>query len=157
MKEYLLRLFNYNHWANETLWDIINKNNITDEYIIKMMNHIVNVQVIRFPLIIDNKSIPAVTMWDIHSLEKLKDMNDETMEETICFLTEARPRVFLEKVAGKTIDGVDFLISKGDMMIHLANHASHHRGQIALKMRELGISPPNNGYLQYTIAFPDFW
>lgn len=156
MKEYLIRLFNYSHWANETILDIIVKNNIKDEYIIKMMSHIIDVQMIRFPLL-SGKKVPAMTMWDIHTLPKLMELNDETMENVVLYLTKARPRVFIEKVAGKTLDGTDFLISKGDMLIHLANHASHHRGQIALRLRELGITPPNTGYLQYTIAFPEFW
>jgi uncharacterized damage-inducible protein DinB len=156
MKEYLLRIFNYSHWANETLLDLIAKNKISDEYIIKMMSHVMDVQAIRFPMV-SGKKTPNITMWDIHSVEKLKDLNDETMEAAVLFLTKARPRIFLEKVAGKTIDGTDFLISKGDMLIHLANHAAHHRGQIVLRMRELGVTPPNIGYLQYNIAFPEFW
>jgi uncharacterized damage-inducible protein DinB len=156
MKEYLLRLFNYNHWANETLLDLIEKNNTTDEYLIKMLNHIIDVQMIRFPMV-SGKKVPTMTIWDIHPMDKLRDLNDETMELAISYLTKARPRDFLDKVGGKTMDGTDFLISKGDMLIHLANHAAHHRGQIARQLRDIGIDPPNIGYLQYTNSFPEFW
>jgi uncharacterized damage-inducible protein DinB len=37
----------------------------------------------------------------------------------------------------------------GDMLVHVVNHGSYHRGQVATMLRQLGRTPPGTDYLLY--------
>jgi len=34
-------------------------------------------------------------------------------------------------------------------MVHLVNHSSYHRGQLAGMMRQLGVKPPGTDYIVF--------
>ena len=156
MKEYLIRLFNYNHWANEILTDLLLSNSVSDEYIYKLLSHNLNAQYIWLHRLDPNKK-SNVELWDIHTIEKLKEMNDEIAEFFIDYLTEIRPRDIAKKISVANLKGETFINSIGDIMIHIGNHAAHHRGQISSKLREMGVDPPNFNYITYARSFPEFW
>lgn len=156
MKEYLLKLFNYNHWSTEVLLDAVEKNTIKDEYVLKMLSHYLNVLLIRFDNIYPTES-KKYDLWEIHSVEKLKEMNDDITEQIINYLSKVKPRDIAAKMHSTSTDGDEILISQVDMFIHMANHGGHHRGQISNRMRILGFTPPGIGYLRYCVSFPDFW
>jgi uncharacterized damage-inducible protein DinB len=40
----------------------------------------------------------------------------------------------------------------GELIQHAVNHATHHRGQITLMLRQLGRTPPNTGFRQFLTA-----
>jgi uncharacterized damage-inducible protein DinB len=156
MKEYLLKIINYNHWSTEALLEIIEKNKIQDEYILKMLSHYLNVFYSRFNDISPRKqTLP--NLWDVHSFETLKSMNDEISELIVSYLLHIKPRETLEKIHTKSTDGEEINVSKGDMLIHIVNHAAHHRGQICKRLSELGYKSPGIGYLRYAHSLPDFW
>jgi uncharacterized damage-inducible protein DinB len=51
--------------------------------------------------------------------------------------------------AGKTLTyGI------GDTLVHAANHATYHRGQIATLLRQLGKTPISTDYLRYIDTLP---
>jgi uncharacterized damage-inducible protein DinB len=37
----------------------------------------------------------------------------------------------------------------GDLMRHVVNHGSYHRGQVATMLRQLGKTPPSTDYIRY--------
>ena len=39
-----------------------------------------------------------------------------------------------------------------DMLRHVVNHGTYHRGQVATMLRRLGVAPPNTDYLTYVDA-----
>jgi uncharacterized damage-inducible protein DinB len=43
------------------------------------------------------------------------------------------------------------------IMIHLVNHGSYHRGQIALLMRQKGYEPINTDYITYERVVTGQW
>ena len=47
-------------------------------------------------------------------------------------------------------DGPKHVRTLGDLMRHAANHSVHHRGQVGLLLRMLGVAPGNVDYLFYT-------
>ncbi len=156
MKDYLLKIFNYNHWSNELLLETIEKNNVKDEYIIKMMSHNLNAQRKRYNHI-SGDITTVFDIWEIHSLEQLKSKNNALTELYIKMISKLKLSKLNEKIETTSLEGDKFFMSVTDIMIHIANHSAHHRGQISLRLRELGIAPPDYGYLIYCKSFPDFW
>jgi uncharacterized damage-inducible protein DinB len=45
--------------------------------------------------------------------------------------------------------GREFTNTVADIVTHVAMHGSHHRGQIALKLRASGQEPPYVDYIQF--------
>ncbi len=44
---------------------------------------------------------------------------------------------------------VTWRVRVGDMLLHVANHSTYHRGQLASKLRQLGVVPPATDLLIY--------
>jgi uncharacterized damage-inducible protein DinB len=56
----------------------------------------------------------------------------------------------LEKRITYTNDaGEKWTYTLGDMLQHLVNHSTYHRGQLASLLREIGIAPPPTDFLAY--------
>jgi uncharacterized damage-inducible protein DinB len=52
-------------------------------------------------------------------------------------------------IAYKNTRGESFENSVRDILFHINNHSTHHRAQIAARIREAGITPPTSDYIFY--------
>ena len=91
---------------------------------------------------------------------KLDPVNYPTVESLVHEWTrvEAQVRAFLSSLKPEDVtrditftigDGPSHTVSLGDLMLHAAVHAVHHRGQVALLLRTLGVVPGNFDLLHY--------
>ncbi len=67
----------------------------------------------------------------------------------IATLTQDRMDEPLSYVA---FSGDHFTRRLGDALLHLANHGTYHRGQVATLLRQLGRKPASTDYLRYVDA-----
>ncbi len=156
MKEYLLRLFNYNHWANECLIETVEKNNVQNEYILNMLSHVLNAQYVWFARFYPKKSF-NYKVWDVHNTTQLKEMNDEIASLFVEYITKIKPRDLADKIEYVTTNGENYFNTLFDIFIHIANHSAHHRGQISNKLSESKVVIPKIDYIHYCRTFPDYW
>ncbi|MDX2189963.1 MAG: DinB family protein [Bacteroidota bacterium] len=152
MKQYIIRLFNYSHWANELILEVLEKNKLNDEYILKMLSHILNAQYIWLARI-NPKFVHNVQLWDVHNMDVIKEMNETISTLYIEFVAKQKLSAFNNKYDNTNLKGEKFATALADILIHVANHNAHHRGQISLKIRELGVEPPNFNYITYARSF----
>ena len=61
-------------------------------------------------------------------------------------ITEAR---MAEVVSYANVRGETWSYPLGEMLVHLVNHSTYHRGQIATMLRQLGTSPEPTDYLLF--------
>ena len=54
-----------------------------------------------------------------------------------------------KRVRYTNFQGVEWEYSLGQMVHHIVNHSSYHRGQLATMLRQLGFVPPQTDYLVY--------
>lgn len=156
MKDYLVKIFNYNHWANELILEEMAKNDVNDEYCTKLMSHMLNAQRTWYnritKVVNENNDI-----WQIHPFEKLSEKNNALTELYVKMLAKTKLSELNKKLENKNMSGEVFFNSLTDILIHVANHGSHHRAQISKRLRELGVTPPKIDYITYVRTFPDFW
>jgi uncharacterized damage-inducible protein DinB len=52
-------------------------------------------------------------------------------------------------VSYRAPDGLAFSHPLGELMRHVVNHSTYHRGQLATLLRQLGHTPPNTDFTRY--------
>ncbi len=71
---------------------------------------------------------------------------------------QARRRLFLESLSDDALSSeVAFQFLSGaadhhplsDLLIHVVDHSSYHRGQVASKLRQTGATPPPTGFIAF--------
>jgi uncharacterized damage-inducible protein DinB len=62
---------------------------------------------------------------------------------------EARRNDFLSRLSESTLNGVSGCHTFADMLLHVVNHSTYHRGQIASMIREMGGNPPATDFIVY--------
>lgn len=148
MKAYFHKLFTYNHWANETTLQTLKSNNIQDGEAVKIFSHVINAQYIWFSRITGNKELHK-PVWSVHSLETIGTYLPENFSLWMDYID-----ALIEEELGRTInysnsEGHQFHNVVGDMLPHLVNHASYHRGQVAKLVRQAGFAPTNTDYITW--------
>lgn len=59
-----------------------------------------------------------------------------------------------EEIEYRNSSGVEFATPLGEILTHVALHGSHHRGQIARRVREVGGEPRNVDFIQFVREHP---
>jgi uncharacterized damage-inducible protein DinB len=153
----LERLYDYNYWANDKLFGVISR--LTPEQFTQpvagsygsIRNTLVHV-------------LSAEWGWldrcgGAKRGERLKPENYPTSDTLIgeWARIEGYVREFLSGLKDEDlVRNIEFTLGDesqclplGDLLEHSAVHAVHHRGQVALLIRALGVTPGNFDYLVY--------
>jgi uncharacterized damage-inducible protein DinB len=136
----------YNNWANELLLDALIANSTSlPESCVSLFSHIVNAQSIWFSRI--NGHAPRVGVWQVNNLEICKLLLEESVQalEKIEILDHEESQI----VKYKTSSGEHYETSVADILLHVFNHGTYHRAQIAKEMKMHNIAPVNTDYIQF--------
>lgn len=154
MKKYFVKLYQYNAWANNRVMTCLKSQGVESEKIRSVMGHILAAQFLWLHRI---KGLPPadVKLWGEYGLERLTSMCDEAN------------KLWLEFVEGTDDFGreLTYLNYTGDpyknnvemIMIHLVNHSTYHRGQIAMLLRQEGLEPVNTDFITYDRVITGQW
>ncbi len=144
MKPFFKELFEYNNHSNRKLSDVFVESNSINEKSVKLFSHILNAHHIWVARIMENQSKYGV--WDIQPIEQFKEIDNINLSETMHILNH----VDLDKVISyKNSKGQIFENKTCDVLFHIINHSTYHRGQIATTFRQSGIEPLNTDYAFY--------
>ena len=142
--EHLLKLLEYNFWANDLFITRITANEPIPAEIQKQLSHLLSAHQIWLGRINGRGSLPSV--WESIDPETWEGVNIELYNET----TDLIKSISLEKTFFyKNTRGIPFQNSLKDLLTHILHHSTHHRAQIALLMRQHNILPPQSDYIFY--------
>lgn len=143
------KLWLYNDRANISLLDSLEKQRHTQNLpskSLRLLSHIVNTQMIWLGRI---REIPAsVGVWEEHDLETCKKMHQQASIQ-IKKEIDSRIAMLQQTVKYKTTKGVPYEDHIDDILLHLFNHGTYHRGQIAQDLRLNGLEPINTDYITF--------
>ena len=148
MKEYFIRLFKYNDWANNLVLDTLSKNSVKDPDIFKIFSHVINAQFIWMSRITGNKEIHK-PVWSLHSLKDLKEFSKESTQLWLNYLSKLDEKELQRSISYSNSEGHAFSNTVMDMLPHIVNHASYHRGQVNKLIRREGFPVNNTDYITY--------
>ncbi len=145
MKAFFHELLEYSHHFNQKLGDIfIESPDKTSERSIRLYNHILNAHQV-WNNRIEPKQ-PAFGIWEIHPVGDWKDIEEKNHEHSLSILErfELNGRINYTNTRGMTFNNCI-----RDVLFHMINHATYHRGQIATEFRQGGLTPLVTDYIFY--------
>lgn len=146
MKKYFLKLYQYNAWANKRVLDNLNKQSVNDEKILSLMGHIVAAQYLWLHRILGLPA-PDVKLWGSYELAWLTVSAEEIGSRWLQFVESTES--FDRQMTYRNYTGDPYTNNVETIMIHLVNHSSYHRAQIALLLRQKGFEPVNTDFITY--------
>jgi uncharacterized damage-inducible protein DinB len=154
MKEYFLKLYQYNAWANARVLGCLQKQNVNDEKILTLMGHVVAAQFLWLHRI---KGLPPadVKLWGEYNLDQLTIMAENAGKLWLEFVNSQDN--FNRELSYKNYVGDSYTNNVEMIMIHLVNHSSYHRAQIAMLLRQKGLEHINTDFITYDRVITGQW
>ncbi|QHT67964.1 hypothetical protein GXP67_15605 [Rhodocytophaga rosea] len=140
-------MFLYTDWANFTILDMLEQSQISDEYIIKLMSHIVNAQFVWLDRVI--KQQHNFKVWGVLTYPEIRTALLENQALWMTYLNESEPEHLSTIISYTNQSGSPFESVSSDIITQVINHSTYHRAQIAKALRELGFTPPNTDFIMY--------
>ncbi|MFN3840053.1 MAG: DinB family protein [Cyclobacteriaceae bacterium] len=154
MKAYFQKLYQYNEWANNRLLKALKGQQVADSKILEIMGHIVAAQLLWLHRV-KHVPPPDVKLWGLYSLEEIIAMSALACKQWLQFVAERD--TFNEELSYLNYKGEPYTNNVETIMIHLVNHSSYHRAQVALLLRQQGYEPVNTDFITYDRILRGQW
>ncbi|MBL7924248.1 MAG: DinB family protein [Bacteroidia bacterium] len=149
MKSHLLKLCQYNAWANRRIGQYIIDAGpgIADEALLssfptirKTLYHLWDAQEIWYKRLQGE----SPNTWPSHhfkgSLEEAVQAIQESSDDFVRFIENLPKNGPMKSVEFKSMDGTSFFNSVEEILMHVMNHSTYHRGQLITMLRTAGFS-----------------
>jgi len=146
MKEYFLKLYRYNAWSDDRVATCLARQNVSHEKVLSLMGHLVAAQFIWLHRI-KGLPPPELKLWDSYKLPDLITLTKGAGKQWIDYVESTDN--FNRELKYTNYVGDPYVNNVESIMIHLVNHSTYHRGQIALLLRENGLEPINTDFITY--------
>ncbi len=147
------RLFAYSAWANARACDGISQlaEDVPERaQALRLLGHILNAGKMWRVNRLEQRDVPPLSTWPGYSVEECREKNGAEHEACKNYLGTLQDSDLTNLIAYKNIAGDPFTSSIEDILMHLVNHATHHRGQVMQLVRQGGGSPESTDYIGYT-------
>lgn len=145
MKNFLIDKLEYNNESNKKVLELIFQNEKTYTDIAeKLMNHSLNAHHVWNRRILGGEA--EIGIWEISALEKLPQFNEGNFEESLGILQNFDLEQIIEY---KTSKGERFGSKIHEIIYHIINHSTYHRGQIITALKSGGAEPIATDYIFY--------
>jgi uncharacterized damage-inducible protein DinB len=144
MIDFFNDIFEYHHHFNQKLIDQLQEHeSALTEGTGALLSHLLNAHQIW------NARIDGGDMYGVHEVHELSQcalIDQHNYEKTL----EIIPSIpLVRKIEYRNSRGEAFVNSVRDILFHIANHTTHHRGQIIANLRRAGIEPIVTDYIFY--------
>ena len=144
MKDFFRDIFEYHHYFNQKLAEqLIEHEDQLTERTIPFFSHSINAQQIWNSRITEEEQFGV---HQLHSLAECRQLDKENFRKTLDIL---RNRELDEVIKYRNSKGDEFQNSIQEILFHIANHFTHHKGQIISDLRQRGIAPIVTDYIFY--------
>lgn len=137
MKGFFNQLFDYNFYCNKKLIEECNKLGMVPDKSALLFSHILNAHHIW-----NSRIVGKPSEYQVFQLQLTKDWADihyENQRNSFEIITNADN--FEKRIDYENSQGRLFTNTLQDMLFHITNHSTYHRGQIATDFRNNGIEP----------------
>ena len=150
MHDTLQRLFRYKAWANDEMLAALARlgsDSPVTALAIKALNHSHAVdRIFAAHLRRQPHAYTSANPIDVPTLEELSAEIRKTDREYVDCVSTLDPRDLAERLDFTFTDGAPGRMSREEMLLHVINHGTGHRGQISALMLLNSLSPPKDGF-----------
>lgn len=151
MIDEIRELYAYNRWANRRLLDAASR--LSPEAFTRDLGssfpsvgdtlaHIVAAEWVWLERWRGRSPTGPPDAWDLSTPGTLRAAWEEVDRNRQAFLVELTEAASGREIAYRTTSGQPFEQPLGQMLRHVVNHSSYHRGQVVTMLRQLGAEPP---------------
>jgi uncharacterized damage-inducible protein DinB len=145
MKSHYQELLAYNQSSNTLAASLIqNYQDILPENTFGLYCHMLNAQHVWNRRILEMDEIYSV--WEVHSSEELEKINQAEYELSLYILEN---KALEEQITYKTSKGIQYTSSVNDILFHIINHSTYHRGQVMDHVRQVGGTAVSTDFIFY--------
>lgn len=145
MIEHYTRTFEYNLWANKKYSEVLRTNPFKNDKILKLISHIANAQSIWLSRL--NGEETEIGVWDEYEAKEALERLENSSQDWLDHLYSAEG--IDETVEYTNSKGESYESRVPDIITHVVNHGTYHRGQVAQLLREEDIDPPATDFIFY--------
>ncbi len=144
MKAFFKDIFEYHHYYNQKLIDVLIENEtILSEKSLPLFSHCLNAHQIW------NSRILKTSAFEVHQLHQINNLKTIDNANNI-ITTKIIDTIDLnDKISYTNSKSQHFINSVGDVLFHIANHFTHHKAQLISDLRHHGIPPIVTDYIVY--------
>jgi len=145
MKAHFQDLYEYSLQSNlATIGLLENYDSELPEKIIENFSHILNAQHLWNHRIEGSKS--SFKVWDIHPISQFREINKSLFDQSFKIL---EGEDFKREVIYVNSQGGSYKNSVKEILFHVINHSTYHRGQVMLQLRESVQDAISTDYIFY--------
>lgn len=147
MKNYFIRLFSYDAWANRQMNGLIAEFGDMEQPR-RWMAHLLAAQQIWLARC---KGLPAPlgALWPDNNTDEMESFITVNDADWLSYLETLQPEDFERVITYKTLKGNGFENTLSDILAHVINHGTHHRAQIGQHLKHAGATLPATDYILY--------
>lgn len=104
----------------------------------------------------NGRSPAAPPEWaGLATFDELLAERDAMQRERAAVLDRITDATLASRIAYRTFAGVETANTIGEMVRHIVNHGTYHRGQVSMRIRQLGDKPPSTDYILWLRLSPE--
>lgn len=145
MRAYLQQLFDYNYYCNKEIIEACSRAKDVPEKSRELFSHILNAHHIWNARILEET--PKHLVWELHEPPAWQELHYENQRHSFGIISNTE--FFDKRIIYETTEGRSYSNTLQDILFHIVNHSTHHRGQIAVDFRQHGMEPPLLDYILY--------
>lgn len=143
MRSLFHQLFDYNFYCNKKVIETSLAADKVPKRSKELFSHILNAHNIWNKRLLDEDR--EFDVWQMHEVKDWEDIHYENQRTTFEIITNSDD--FTKRVDYKTTEGRVFASEVKDILFHIINHSTHHRGQITTDFRKSKIEPVPLDYI----------
>ena len=158
VKEYIQQVYDYTYWANRRYLAVAET--LTDEQLHRMQGHSWGDVHAMFVHIMSSEWV-WLQRWngitpkahlnknDFPNLASVRERWDKVEAEMYTFIESQTEASLPSKITYSNFSGETFSVPLYQMLMHVANHETHHRGELAAMFALMNVPHPEEEVIQY--------
>jgi uncharacterized damage-inducible protein DinB len=143
--DYFRRLYAHDVWANREVLKALRACGSPPEKSLRWMGHIVSAEKLWFERI--HGQFQMLPVWPESTLDQCEQLAAEMAERWPRYLAELTEPGLEGTFTYQTGNGQTWTTRIDDALLHVAMHATYHRGQIAADLRSAGCTPAPTDFI----------
>ncbi len=149
---HLLRLYDHLAWANQQVLSGLEALAPVPPRALELFNHVLAAENVWLSRILGEP--PQVAVWPQLELAECARLAAANQQGFASLLEPAKADDLAREVAYQNSAGQAFRSRISDILLHVVLHGMYHRGQIAIILRDAGLTPTPIDYIAFVRGVP---